>query len=199
MKAYLTHTALLLRSVDEGAAYFEKQGYFINETEVFDGTNTKEIYTGDHSKESSLILLMEPSGDGPYKRALNKRGESLHHLGLDVENLNQYCKELGKAGWLLHAHSLESIPKLQTAYLVRPKVPVMLEVHERVQENLYPSLLSKIVFPELPALAPMLAAISCVNAEIITSSNIGEVEFFTSKSSFKISDITHLLSKDDST
>lgn len=189
MKSFLTHTALLLRSAENGASYFKELGYCINETEIFEGTNTKEIYVGDHSKESSLILLMEPSGDGPYSKALHKRGESLHHLGLDVENLNQYCKELGKVGWLLHTHSLESIPKLKTAYLVRPNMPVMLEVHERVQIERHPSLLSKIGFPELPALAPMLAAISCVNAEIITSSKIDEVEFFTSKHSFKISDI----------
>lgn len=189
MKAYLTHTALLVRSAEKAAVYFKEQGYTVNETEIFEGTNTKEIYIGDISKESSLVLLMEPSGEGPYKRALNKRGESLHHLGLNVESLSEYCKVLGKAGWLLHVYSLESIPKLKTVYLVRPNIPVILEVHERVTTNKLPSLVTQVTFPEIDGLSRMLDSVSCENANFTASTETHEVIISTSKQHFTVSEI----------
>ena len=37
-------------------------------------------------------------GDGFVKEFLNRRGEGIHHLGLEVDNLEEYVKELESRG-----------------------------------------------------------------------------------------------------
>ena len=80
-----------------------------------------------HQKLGSL-LLMEPIKSGAYKRALEKRGPSIHHIAIDVLNLELYLKSITHSGWLLHLASLTTIKDIQTAYLARPGFPALIEV-----------------------------------------------------------------------
>lgn len=149
IKSYVTHTAILVKSIDKVAVFFQDRGFHINKAESFSHEGTREIYIGDLNKNSSNILLVEPEGEGPYKTALEKRGQGLHHIGVDVENLIEYCTVLGRQGWLLHTHSLKSIPQHKTAYLARPGVPFLLEVRERLNSNNLPPLLLSVSLPNI--------------------------------------------------
>ena len=73
---------------------------------------------------------MQPTKDGSYQRALKKRGPSLHHIAIDVLNLDQFINDISKSGWLLHPNSLESIKDLRVAWLARPGFPALIEVTE---------------------------------------------------------------------
>jgi hypothetical protein len=170
-RAHLTHTAILVHSVDRVAEFFAKKGFHLNPPEVFENEGTREIYVGDFDRESSKVLLVEPHGLGPYQRPLQKRGPGLHHLGIDVENLVEYCTGLGRVGWLLHSYSLLSASKFQTAYLVRPGVSLMLEVRGARAKKYPPSLLLGLRIPQVAKHRAMVKAIGLENASISASSS----------------------------
>jgi hypothetical protein len=62
---------------------------------------------------------------------LNKRGPGLHHIALDVLNIDEFVASLSGSGWLLHPKSLEFYKSHKQVYLSRPGVSVLMEVQER--------------------------------------------------------------------
>lgn len=124
-----SHVAVLVRSVHKAAEYLRPFGFQIGPEEIWDGEGTKEIYV-EREKANSL-LLMEPIKPGAYQRALDKRGPGLHHLAIDVLNLEEDIASLARSGWLLHPTSLKTIAHSRTAYLARPGFPALVEVQER--------------------------------------------------------------------
>lgn len=124
-----SHVALLVPSVRKAGDYLSKFDFQIGKEEVWDGEGTREIYV-EREKGNSL-LLMEPIKPGAYQRALEKRGPGLHHLAIDVLNLESYLESLAGSGWLLHPTSIKTMKQSQTAYLARPGFPALIEVQER--------------------------------------------------------------------
>ena len=126
----LSHVAFLVPSVETSAGVLARHGFAIGEPSVWEGEGTREIYVGA-SGMTGLVLLMEPIGEGAYTRAMAKRGPGLHHIAIDVPNLEIYVERVATGGWLLHPRSLETIPASRTAWLARPGIPALIEVHER--------------------------------------------------------------------
>ena len=124
-----SHVAILVPSARKAANFLRKFDFQIGEEEKWDGEGTLEIYI-ERDKANSL-LLMEPNKAGAYQRALDKRGPGLHHLAIDVLNLEAYIESLNGSGWLLHPKSLITVKQSQTAYLARPGFPGLIEVQER--------------------------------------------------------------------
>lgn len=125
----LSHVAVLVPSAQKAADYLKKFDFVIGPSEDWDGEGTREIYV-EKDKANSL-LLMEPIKEGSYKRALEKRGPSLHHLAIDVLNLEEFLSSISNSGWLLHLNSLKTIKQMGTAYLARPGFPALIEVQEK--------------------------------------------------------------------
>ena len=113
-----SHVALLVPSVRKTADYLRRFNFHVGKEEDWDGEGTREIYI-EKDKANSL-LLMEPIKPGAYQRALEKRGPGLHHLAIDVLNIETYIESLVGSGWLLHPKSVKTIKEFQTAYLARP-------------------------------------------------------------------------------
>jgi hypothetical protein len=149
MKSVLSHVALLVPSVKTAAAYLHKLGFVVGEAEHFEGEGTLEIYIGDFKTHGGTLLLMEPVREGAYTRAMKKRGPGLHHVAIDVPNLESFIEEISSSGWLLHPKSIKSIKELKTAYLCRPGIPTLMEVQERMPERELPGLVEKIKIPGL--------------------------------------------------
>lgn len=122
-----SHVAILVPSVRKAADFLKSYGFQIGDFESFEETN--EIYV--QIEERNSLLLMEPSGPGSYKRALEKRGPGLHHLAVDVLDLEKELGAISDSGWLLHLKSIKSIKSLKTAYLARPGFPGLIEVQEK--------------------------------------------------------------------
>lgn len=127
MKLTLNHIALLTSSVKEAARHFSS--YPVGPEELFPGEGTREIYVGDPEKERALLLLMEPTREGSYQNALQKRGPGLHHIAIDVPELKNFLSNL--SGWFLLPRSIASIEKTKTAWLARPGFPALIELQER--------------------------------------------------------------------
>jgi hypothetical protein len=135
-----SHVAVLVPSVRKAADYLGDFKYEIGEEESFE--ETKEIYV--QGSERNSLLLMEPKGPGSYQRALKKRGPGLHHLAIDVLDIEGFLESLSGSGWLLHLNSLKAIKNLRTAYLARPGFPALIEVHEKKKLMNGPDFVEKI-------------------------------------------------------
>jgi hypothetical protein len=127
-KAYVNHVALVLPDVELTANILKKYNFKVGAVDLFESMGTKEIYI--ESNKSASLLLMQPTKDGSYQRALKKRGPSLHHIAIDVLNLDQFINDISESGWLLHPNSLESIKDLRVAWVARPGFPALIEVTE---------------------------------------------------------------------
>jgi len=124
-----SHVAILVPSVRKAGDYLRQFDFQIGKEEEWDGEGTREIYVGREMGNS--LLLMEPIKPGAYQRALEKRGPGLHHLAIDVLNLESYLESLAGSGWLLHPMTIKTMKQSQTAYLARPGFPALIEVQER--------------------------------------------------------------------
>jgi hypothetical protein len=153
-KIVASHVAILVPSVRKAADYLHKFDFRIGEEEEWDGEGTKEIYV-ERDKANSL-LLMEPIKPGAYRRAMEKRGPGLHHLAIDVVDLDSFLISLSGTGWLIHPMSIRTIKQVRAAYLARPGFPALIEVQER-EALLKSSLFVNEIFIPLDSQGPHLA------------------------------------------
>ena len=126
----LNHVAVLVHSVDRAAKVLASHGLHVGPKEEWDGEGTAEIYAGEKHLAAKL-LLMEPIKPGAYARAMEKRGPGLHHVAVDVFDLEGFVTGLSGSGWYLHPKSVLTIRKTQTAWLARPGTGMLIEVQQR--------------------------------------------------------------------
>lgn len=162
-----SHVALLVRSVDQSANFLKKFGFQIGPAEIWEGEGTKEVYI-ELGKCNSL-LLMEPAKPGAYQRAMEKRGPGLHHLAIDVLNLEEFLLSIASSGWLLHPNSVKTIAQSKTAYLARPGFPALIEVQEKEKLSQHRPFVSRIEIPFDKSLSRLLPAIGL--DEVVFSSS----------------------------
>jgi hypothetical protein len=122
-----SHVAVLVPSVRKAADYLRQFKFEIGEEETFE--ETREIYV--QGKERNSLLLMEAKETGSYRKAITKRGPGIHHLAVDVLDIEKFLPSLSGSGWLLHLNSLKSLKEYRTAYLARPGFPALIEVQEK--------------------------------------------------------------------
>jgi hypothetical protein len=141
---YIDHVAILVTSIEEFGKRLP-QWLHPQEIEEFEAEGTREQYVLPESSYSGALLLMQPNGEGPYQRAMQKRGPGLHHICIKVKKLSEYLSSIAQSGFLLHPYSLESM-KRGTAYLCRPGIGFLLEVEElsRNSDSLKPSIIERI-------------------------------------------------------
>ncbi len=84
----LDHVGLVVSSIEKTCA---RQGLAFDPgaIEEFPREGTRELYLGEPGQAARLLLLqpLDAAADGPYARALRKRGEGLHHLALHVPDV----------------------------------------------------------------------------------------------------------------
>lgn len=154
----MNHIAFLVRSVDAAAAVLRAAGLEVGEREDFEAEGTAEVYVGPPGA-SARLLLMEPIGPGPYRRALEKRGPGLHHIAIDVADVESFVGELGGSGWLLHPRSVHTLKATRTAWLARPGTGVLIEVQERDPGEPGPACVTQVTLPLAPRERSMMAAL----------------------------------------
>lgn len=93
----IDHIGIAVRNLDEALKLY---------TDVF-GLKVKEINVVEDQKIRTAVIpmgetsieLMEPIGsDGPVAKYLEKRGEGLHHLSLEVNNIEDALQTMVKNG-----------------------------------------------------------------------------------------------------
>ena len=83
----IAHVAIATRSIGVTAELYKQLGLDLGCIEVVEDQKVKiaVLNCGD-----SAIELLEPlSDDSPISRFLEKRGEGLHHISLEVDNLQE--------------------------------------------------------------------------------------------------------------
>lgn len=157
MKSALNHVAILVKSIESALEQNPFSSADIGEIEEFPSEGTRELYVG--SPVMGRILFMQAIGEGPYQRALEKHGAGLHHIALDVENIDEFVRQLSGSGWYLHPVSLDYYKKRKQVYLCRPGTPVLMEIQERqiFEDDDY--FIQKVGFPF--ASADRLKALCC--------------------------------------
>ena len=93
----IDHIGIAVNDVEEAAKlYTDSLGLKLEDIEVVAHRNVKValIPVGE-----SKIELIEPTGpDTKLAKFLEKKGEGLHHLALQVDNIDQELEELKKKG-----------------------------------------------------------------------------------------------------
>lgn len=128
-KLVLNHVAILVEDIEAVLSKNTFQAEFIGAIEEFPSEGTRELYIGKET-DMGKLLLMQPNGDGPYKSAFDKRGVGLHHIALDVLNIDEFVESLAGSGWMLHPKSLGFYKSIRQVWLSRPGVPVLIEINE---------------------------------------------------------------------
>lgn len=167
MSIFPSHVAVLVPSVRKAVEHLRRYDFQIGPEEVWEGEGTKEVYVGKDKANS--LLLMEPIKLGAYQRAMEKRGPGLHHLAIDVLDLDTYLLSLAGSGWLLHPISVTTMKKSRTAYLARPGFPSLIEVQDRKELVERPLFVTNISLPFSSDLNSLVKDIGL--AEIVKASN----------------------------
>lgn len=166
--AKLSHVAFLVPALKEAVQVPESMGLFINPLDSFE--ETLEIYVGEDSFDGRL-LLMEAKESGSYRKALEKRGPGLHHIAVDVLDLESYVASLSGSGWLLHLNSLRYAKQMRLVYLARPGFPGLIEVQEKKELSPAPSFISKFEVPFMAKQMKMMEALGVVGIQPSEDSN----------------------------
>ena len=146
MKSILNHVAILVENIEAVLNKNLFKADVLNEIEEFESEGTRELYIGP-DKEMGRLLLMQANGNGPYMDALKKRGAGLHHIAIDVLDIDEFVKHLSGSGWLLHPKSLELYKSHKQIYLSRPGVPTLIEVQERKKNIVNNYFINQLDFP----------------------------------------------------
>lgn len=126
MKLHLHHVAVLTGSLSAAEASLPPELKRL-EVNTFPGEGTKEQYIELFDPPGPSLLLMEPVGDGPYRRALQKRGSGLHHFGLFTDSINDAVNRFASRGLLLHPITLKTRGQ-GVVWMCRPGVPFLVEI-----------------------------------------------------------------------
>ncbi len=85
------HVGLAVRNIEAVAAFFEE--VFEAKLEPGYGMETNEFLSRMVSVGQNQFELLEPRGkDGLIERFLDSRGEGIHHVSLQVDNLQELLK-----------------------------------------------------------------------------------------------------------
>jgi methylmalonyl-CoA/ethylmalonyl-CoA epimerase len=103
----LDHVGIAVHSIEEALrTYQQRLGFALHEIVVIDEQRVRVavLPAGD-----SRIELLEPTApDSPIQRFLEKRGEGIHHLCFQVEDIGRKIEELRAASLQLISMSSET-------------------------------------------------------------------------------------------
>lgn len=124
----LDHLGIAVRSLDQARRLYESLGLRIlhEETVEHEQVRTAMIPAGD-----ARIELLEPtSPDSPVARFLHKRGEGLHHVALQVENISLALETLKSQGVRLVSDQIQTGAGGHLYFFVHPSSAggVLLEI-----------------------------------------------------------------------
>lgn len=161
---HLDHAALLVRSLEALLPSLRARGWEPEAIRSYAKEATREAYVGmpgAGARAPGRLLLVEPAGEGPYARALSRRGPGLHHLGLTAADLSAFAASLPDSGWFVHPFSLRGGAALGDLWLFRPGFPALVEVFQGAPSGQPPALIQGVDLPATEELRPLLAALGC--------------------------------------
>jgi methylmalonyl-CoA epimerase len=92
----ISHLGIAVPSLEEGGAFWDLLGLVEEHREEV--ASQKVVTSFRAVGESHLELLESTSPDGPIAKAIEKRGPGIHHLCLDVDDIDAVLARLKEAG-----------------------------------------------------------------------------------------------------
>ena len=93
----IDHIAIAVNSVDEAVKEY-KQAFGIQEVE-FETVESEGVRVAILHLKNSRIELMEPTrDDSPIKKFLTSRGEGLHHIAMETDNIEGEVERMKECG-----------------------------------------------------------------------------------------------------
>jgi methylmalonyl-CoA epimerase len=92
----LNHVGIAVRSIDVARKFYEKLGLSIGYEEIIPHEQVRVAFL--QAGERLLELLEPTEKDSSLERFLEKRGEGLHHLALEVPDIESTLQALKKNG-----------------------------------------------------------------------------------------------------
>ncbi len=120
------HIAILVPSLERSLAVLSAGNYPVEAIEVLEQEGTREVYLGQNSKGS--LLLIQPTHSSWFLPYIKQHGFGIHHVAIDVPSLVDFCESLEGKGWFMHTASAYGMERLRTVYLVQPASRLMIEV-----------------------------------------------------------------------
>ncbi len=126
----INHIAVVVKSIEESKKFWEENlGIKLDHVEVVPSQKSKVAFFPIGDSEVELVEPTDPeSGLAKY---LEKRGEGMHHLCLQVDNIEEKLAELKAQGVRLINEEPEVLPGRKMAF-IHPKAGngVMIELYE---------------------------------------------------------------------
>lgn len=133
MRFKLDHIAILVDSLRAASAALPGN-FRPGEIEYQPTEGTLEQYVDAVGGNYPSLLLIEAQDEGPYTRAMKKRGPGLHHFGRLTDDIMAALDRLGGQGMLLHPISAKTLAR-KTVWMCRPGVPFLIELIERTLDG----------------------------------------------------------------
>ncbi|CAB4661763.1 MAG: methylmalonyl-CoA epimerase [Ilumatobacteraceae bacterium] len=93
----IDHIAIAVRDLEAAVEYYQKAfGATIDHREVVESDGVEEVLM--KVAESYIQLLTPTNPDSPVAKAIEKRGEGLHHIGYRVNNCAEALASMIAAG-----------------------------------------------------------------------------------------------------
>jgi methylmalonyl-CoA/ethylmalonyl-CoA epimerase len=106
MAQKVEHIGIAVKSLEESLPLFEKllnTSWYKTETVVSEAVNTAFLQLGD----TKIELLESTETDGVIHKFIEKKGEGIHHIAFEVEDLLSEMQRLKNEGFIL----LNEMPK----------------------------------------------------------------------------------------
>ncbi len=95
----LEHIGIAVRSLEESVQAYEALGLSLSAKEE---VPSEKVKVATFPIGETRIELLEPAAeDSAIARFLERRGEGIHHIAMEVEDLEECCDELRSAGFRL--------------------------------------------------------------------------------------------------
>ena len=126
----VNHIGIAVKSIDEAVKlYTDVLGLKVQDVEVVTDQKVKTaiIPVG----ESKIELLEATDPEGVIAKYIEKRGEGLHHLALEVDNIEDALKMLAKEGVaLIDEKPRNGVENTRIAFLHPKETKVLIELVE---------------------------------------------------------------------
>ncbi|GAA4968035.1 methylmalonyl-CoA epimerase [Algibacter aquimarinus] len=102
----IEHIGIAVKNIDESNSLFTKlfgEPHYKTETVESEGVKTSFFKVGDNKIE----LLEATKADSPIAKFIDKKGEGIHHIAFDVDDIELEAKRLKEEGFIV----LNEIPK----------------------------------------------------------------------------------------
>jgi len=113
----LEHIGIAVKDLDNANALFEKlfnQDHYKIEEVQSEGVSTSFFQLG----ETKIELLQASSPDSPIAKFIAKRGEGIHHIAFEVENMESEMNRLLSEGFeLIHTEAKDGADNKKICFL----------------------------------------------------------------------------------